>query len=122
MNCIMRHKAMATFVLWGMISPSLILYPIRSSTYAVGNLTKCTTQHCFFFIGETADTTIAIDAIELVVKPRCRLAEICVGYLSPRHQHLYVLDALFYRAILGLLNCNYFHNFIFLCPPRREDG
>lgn len=34
----MRHKAMATFVLWGMISPSLILYSIRRRTYAIGNL------------------------------------------------------------------------------------
>lgn len=30
-----RHKAMATFVLWGMISPSLILYSVCSCTYAV---------------------------------------------------------------------------------------
>lgn len=31
----LRHKAMATFVLWGMISPSLILYSVCSCTYAV---------------------------------------------------------------------------------------
>ena len=33
---VLRHKAMATFVLWGMISPSLIfLYSVCSCTYAV---------------------------------------------------------------------------------------
>ena len=65
----MRHKAMATFVLWGMISPSLILYSIRCGTYAIGNLAERTPEQCLLLVRESSDTAIAIYAIELVVEP-----------------------------------------------------
>lgn len=79
---LMRHKAMATSVLWGTMTPTS-LYPIRSRTQAIGNIAKCATEHYFLLVCESTYSTIAIDTIELMIKPRGRLAKIGMGYLSP---------------------------------------
>ena len=64
----MRHKAMATSVLWGTMTPAS-LYPVRSRTQAIGNIAKCSTEHNLLFFGETAYTTIPVNTIELMIKP-----------------------------------------------------
>lgn len=65
---LMRHKAMATSVLWGTMTPAS-LYPVRSRTQAIGNIAKCSTEHNFLFFGETTYTTISVNTIELMIKP-----------------------------------------------------
>ena len=65
---LMRHKAMATSVLWGTMTPAS-LYSVRSRTQAIGNIAKCSTEHYLLFFGETTYTTISVDAIELMIKP-----------------------------------------------------
>ena len=64
----MRHKAMATSVLWGTMAPAS-LYPVRCSTLAIGIIAKCSTEHNLLLFGETAYTAISVNAIELVIKP-----------------------------------------------------
>lgn len=65
---LMRHKAMATSVLWGTMTPAS-LYPVRSRTQAIGNIAKCSTEHNLLLFGETAYTAISVNTIELVIKP-----------------------------------------------------
>ena len=64
----MRHKAMATSVLWGTMAPAS-LYPVRCSTLAIGIIAKCSTEHNLLLFGEPAYTAISVNAIELVIKP-----------------------------------------------------
>lgn len=65
---LMRHKAMATSVLWGTMAPAS-LYPVRCSTQAIGNIAKRTTEHNLLFFGETTYTTISVNTIELMIEP-----------------------------------------------------
>lgn len=65
---LMRHKAMATSVLWGTMAPAS-LYPVRCSTQAIGNIAKCSTEHNLLLFGKTAYTTIPVNTIELMIKP-----------------------------------------------------
>lgn len=64
----MRHKAMATSVLWGTMAPAS-LYPVRCSTQAIGNIAKCPTEHNLLLFCKTAYTAISVNAIELMIEP-----------------------------------------------------
>ena len=65
---LMRHKAMATSVLWRMMTPAS-LYPVRTRTPAIGNIATCSTEHNFLFFGKTTYNTISVNNIELMIKP-----------------------------------------------------
>lgn len=99
-----------------------ILEGVGSPTDAVGKVAQRTFELKGFFGGEAAGTAIAVDAVEFVVQPGTRLAEISSCDFAPRYGHedvghfcLHIRDECF-----CLDDC--FHIVVFLIPPPLSRG
>ena len=65
----LRHKAMATFVLWGTTTPASFSNAVCCRTQSVCYIAECATELLFLLIGETTLATVAINAIKFVIQP-----------------------------------------------------